>query len=372
MNDPSRFIKEIAVEESCVDLEYTKEILTRAQLPWRVVEDRARPLGREDDFAQHLTYGKQLLFLSRNRGIFFKPCPGTKEYRCCDYQVISSGTNCPMDCTYCILQAYLNTPWINHYVNIYGMLSELSEAFARESDSFFRVGTGEFTDSLALDRLTNLSSILVPVFAKQQNAVLELKTKSAVIDNLQQLEHGGKTIVAFSLNSRQMMATQELRAATLKQRLNAARRCAEWGYLLAFHFDPIICHHNWQNEYLATIEELFSTVPAEKIVWISLGALRYLPGLKNIAAQRFSESAIFSDDFITGLDGKMRYFRPQRVKMYKPLYEAMKIRADSRTCIYFCMESDEIWREVMGFAPSEHHGLKTMLDTAFKEISVSS
>ncbi|WP_228721342.1 hypothetical protein [Desulfosediminicola ganghwensis] len=43
----------------------------------------------------------------------------------------------------------------------------------------------------------------------------------------------------------------------------------------------------------------------------------------------------------------------------------LKKRAAERTCIYFCMESDEIWREVMGFAPEEQGGVPAMLDRAF-------
>ncbi|PIE71820.1 MAG: DNA photolyase, partial [Deltaproteobacteria bacterium] len=39
-----------------------------------------------------------------------------------------------------------------------------------------------------------------------------------------------------------------------------------------------------------------------------------------------------------------------------------KQRAAARTCIYFCMESDEIWQEVMGFVPEEKGGLPLMLD----------
>ena len=32
------------------------------------------------------------------------------------------------------------------------------------------------------------------------------------------------------------------------------------------------------------------------------------------------------------------------------------------TCVYFCMESDNIWQEVFGFSPEEKGGLRAMLD----------
>ena len=128
--------------------------------------------------------------------------------------------------------------------------------------------------------------------AKRSNAVLELKTKSVNIANLEGLDHRGRTIVAWSLNSPPIMAREEIRTATLEERLQAAARCAEWGYKLAFHFDPIILHEGWQEGYRQTIHRLFAAVPAESIAWISMGALRYLPALKKIAIEPFSCLAV--------------------------------------------------------------------------------
>ncbi|PHR29368.1 MAG: DNA photolyase [Desulfotalea sp.] len=360
--DPSQYIEEIFVEENCLEYEYTKEILAATKLPWSVVPERGNPNNLDDEFVHNLTRGKKQLFLCENRGHFYKPCPGTREYQCCDYQVLHTGSNCPIDCVYCILQAYLNAPWITSYVNIDKLFKELTDSFAANSDSFYRIGTGEFTDSLALDNITYLSEKLVPFFADKTRAVLELKTKSGVVDNLKSLKHNGRTVVAWSLNSPEIMQKQELRAATLQERLAAAKQCADWGYSLAFHFDPIIDYKGWEEGYLETIKALYRSVPAESIAWISLGALRYLPRLKDIGIQRFPGSKIYHNEFIIGLDGKSRYFRPQRVKMYKYIYNALQKMADPRTCIYFCMESDEIWKDVMGFTPDEKGGLGKMLD----------
>ncbi|MCP3889675.1 MAG: DNA photolyase [Desulfobulbaceae bacterium] len=362
--DPSYFVNEIFVEESCVELEYTKEILERAQLPWFVVPDRGKPNDLDDEYVHNLSAGKKQLFLCRNRGQFFKPCPGTREYQCCDYQVLNTGANCPIDCVYCILQAYLNSPWLIHYVNTEQLFAELKQPLSKSGGPFYRIGTGEFTDSLALDRITKLSSQLVPFVAKSENAILELKTKSGVIENLEHLDHRGKTVIAWSLNSPLVMKEQEIRSATLDERLEAAGKCAQWGYKLAFHFDPIIEYSGWQDAYVETIERLYSAVPAESIVWISLGALRYLPKLKEIGALRFPSSRIYFNEFILGLDGKQRYFRPSRTAMYSHIYKSLKEKAADNTCIYFCMESDEIWQEVMGFTPKEKGGLPKMLDDA--------
>lgn len=268
-----------------------------------------------------------------------------------------------MDCVYCILQAYLNNPWLSFFVNVDALLAELDAAL-KESKQFWRIGTGEFTDSLALDNITGLSRILVEYMRDKKNAVLELKTKTAVIDHLENLDHGGRTITAWSLNSPTVMAREELRTASLEQRLQAAAQCAAWGYKLAFHFDPIIYHPGWEKGYADTIARLFDTVPKEHIAWISMGTFRYLPALRPIAAARFPNARFLHEEFVPGLDGKMRYFRTLRGEMYKKLYAELKKRAAPHTCIYLCMESDEIWHEVFGFSPEDLGGLPAMLDRA--------
>ncbi len=359
--NPARYITELHVEESCLQLPYSREIIARSGLPVQILQKDTAPdiPGR---YPGNLTRGKHHLVLTRNRGTFFKPCPATKEYRCCNYQVLNIGMGCPMDCVYCILQAYLNNPWISFFVNIDDLFAELDQAFAASDGRFFRIGTGEFTDSLALDSLTGLSRYLVEYMSGQKGAVLELKTKSCVIDNLQGLDHKDRTVVAWSLNSPFIMAAEEIRTATLDQRLDAAARCADWGYRLAFHFDPIIYHEGWRDGYRHTIKKLFSRVPADRIAWISLGALRYLPSLKNIATERFPRSRFFYEEFIDGLDGKARYFRSRRVAMYKVIADELGRYVAPRTCVYFCMENDAVWQEVFGFSPQDGGGLPALLD----------
>jgi spore photoproduct lyase len=95
-----------------------------------------------------------------------------------------------------------------------------------------------------------------------------------------------------------------------------------------------------------------------------MGALRFLPALKNIASGRFPGSRFFHEEFVLGLDNKSRYFRPLRTEMYRFMGQQLSRHLDPDTCLYFCMESDEIWRDVFGFSPEERGGLPAMLDLA--------
>jgi spore photoproduct lyase len=303
----------------------------------------------------------KVLEIVKFQGRFIKPCPGTRFYTCCGYQILNLGVQCFLGCTYCILQAYFPNPNLRLFGNLEDMWQQLEEHLQSSPRRVHRIGTGEFTDSLLLDPLTRMTEDLVPFFAAQPNAVLELKTKTTQVDLLESLDHRGHTIVAWSLNPSSLIASEEAATATLEERLEAARRCQEWGYRLAFHFDPLLVYPDWQNGYSEVVDQLSSAVDPGDIAWISLGTLRFMPSLKPIIRQNHPRSTILEEEFIPGLDGKMRYFRDLRVEMYGYLSRMLR-NWHKDLCIYLCMESNDIWRESLGFDPAECGGLSDILD----------
>jgi hypothetical protein len=79
--------------------------------------------------------GKQVLYLTRNKGGFLKPCPGTREYTCCDYQILHVASFCTMDCSYCILQSYFHPPLLQFFVNREDLDRELTDLFTINGSS---------------------------------------------------------------------------------------------------------------------------------------------------------------------------------------------------------------------------------------------
>jgi spore photoproduct lyase len=303
--------------------------------------------------------GKTILFLTRNNGAFIKECPGTRSYTCCGYQILHMGTFCTMDCSYCILQTYFHPPVLQYFVNHDDLLKELDRLFLK--NSLTRIGTGEFTDSMIWDNWTDLSRLLVSRFSKQSKAVLELKTKTAAVKSLKALSHNQKTIVSWSLNTPRVIKSEERHTASLSARLRAASNCELLGYPLGFHFDPLIIYDGCEEDYLHVVKQLFTHVSAENIVWISLGTFRFVPALKSIIQKRFPSSKIVYGEFISGLDGKMRYFKPLRIELYRRIVSFIKEVAPDVT-IYLCMEDDETWQKSLGFVPSDYGGLPKILD----------
>lgn len=303
--------------------------------------------------------GKTNLFLTRNKGAFIKECPGTRSYTCCGYQILHIGTFCTMDCSYCILQAYFHPPVLQYFVNHDDLMKELNGLFLKKSIT--RIGTGEFTDSMIWDKWTDVSSLLVSSFSKQTRSALELKTKTASIKHLKSVFHNRKTIVSWSLNSPRIIKSEERHTASLSARLHAAAICESWGYPLGFHFDPLLIYEGCEEDYMHVVKQLFDHVSSENIVWISLGTFRFMPSLKSVIQKRFPCSKIIYGEFISGLDGKMRYFKPLRIELYRKIVSFIKEYAPEVT-IYLCMEDDETWQKAIGFLPSDYGGLPNILD----------
>ncbi len=358
-----RQIKQVLVEEGARDYPQSSRILKRLKgLP--VEEVRSSDEARGGPASSNME--KETLRLLSFRGEFLRPCPGTTGYICCGYQILHVGTNCPLDCSYCILQAYFNQPSLRIFVNLENNLEQIGELIDGNPDKIYRIGTGEFTDSLALEPITGWTEILFPFFAGRKNAVLELKTKTDQIQGVLSSKWRDRIIVSWSLNSPSVASKEEQSAPSIKKRLLAARRCQAEGFTVGFHFDPLIQHLGWKEEYMRTLEMMDRYMDPKGIIWISLGCLRYMPLLKGIIRKRHPRTHILDGEFVPGIDGKMRYFKPIRIDMYRFMGEMLQ-QWHEELGIYLCMESDEVWQKGLEWSPGNSEGLSLYLDERVHE-----
>jgi len=354
--NPEQRLKSVYISESSLNDPVTDQIINN--LPRRI-----RKIVADDyDISSEIRgiNPKQVLYLTRSKGETIKKCPGTAaSYLCCRYQVINQTLNCPLNCVYCILQYYLNQPATVIYTDFAKIFSELRNKLTAQPKRFFRVGTGELSDSLAYYGSMLFAREAVEIFAEIPNGILELKTKTVNIDDLLTLRHNGHTVLAWSLNPQQIIDEFEINTAALTRRLNAATRAAEAGYLLAFHLDPILTVPDWLSFYDEMLDELYSRIKPQQIAWISLGSLRYPPEMKARMIAHYPNSVLPFGELVHGLDGKMRYARPIRVPLYRRIYQKLTA-VDLPPFIYFCMESQDVWQEVTGSIPNDNAHLDYM------------
>ena len=320
-------------------------------LPCEVIPSREvlRPAGPLTP--AQIAAAKETLVLARQKGPFWRPCPGTKEYICCGYQTLQVITGCPLDCSYCILQSYYNFPAITVFTNWEDLWEEMALQAAATPGRVWRLGTGEFGDSLALDELLGLNRELITRLAAWPTIVLEIKTKWHRVEPLLDLGPNPRIIFAWSLNPARLIHQEEHGAAPLAARLAAAQQVAQAGFRLALHFDPLLYYPGWEEDYRRVVDQLLAAVPAAAIAWISLGTFRFLPPLREIIRARFPASPIADQEFITALDGKQRYFKTLRAEMLRRLWERLQAQAPA-VFVYLCMESPWMWRQVSGFVPT--------------------
>ncbi|RMG05681.1 MAG: hypothetical protein D6726_00830 [Nitrospirae bacterium] len=172
-----------------------------------------------------------------------------------------------------------------------------------------------------------------------------------MVDGILGVKHGGKTVVSWSLNTPFIIEREERGTAPLEARLRAIRKVAEAGYLLGFHFDPMIYYPGWREDYTCLVREVFKGIPPDRVAWISVGSLRFNPEMKRLIESNYPDTGITAEEMIAGDDGKMRYVKPLRLEMYRHMYKQIREAVGGDPLVYLCMERWDMWQRVLGFVP---------------------
>ncbi|MDY6863100.1 MAG: hypothetical protein SV062_08935 [Thermodesulfobacteriota bacterium] len=312
-----------------------------------ILKDKEKP-----DYSMYkpVEKGKKWLFFTKNTGTILKPCPCTPTCISCRYFVLNPILNCNFDCAYCFLQLYLNNPVITVHTNFTDFDRELSSLKSSYPGKFLRIGSGQWSDSLSMDDFLDISPKLINKFKNLPGTILELKTKSSMVDSILECQKPYKNIIiSFSVNPDTIIKEQEYKTAGLLERIDAAKRCQERGYLIGLHFDPIIHYPGWEEDYYNLIKYIFSHLEKKRIMWISLGSLRFAQKLKPVIQSRFPKNPLLTGELIPGKDKKLRYFKKIRISLYRFILNQI-MRYDKDAFVYLCMETKEVWEKVFGFS----------------------
>jgi spore photoproduct lyase len=254
-----RDLKGVLVDRSVLGAPMTRRVLGRlAHLPVEVrdLDEGAAGSPRIGRFgsgagrdADEAETGQGVVYLKHYKGRFLRSCPGTRHYHCCGYRIVHIGENCPLSCSYCILQAYFQDRVLKVWANQEDLFAELESAFRERPDRRWRLGTGEFTDSLTLEPLTGYSRDLVGFLGEYPQACLELKSKVVDLSWMDRVARPDRVLPAWSMNAPEIQADQEGGSASLEERLRAARTCAQAGFRVCLHFDPVIPFPGWEQGY---------------------------------------------------------------------------------------------------------------------------
>ena len=306
-----------------------------------------------------------MITYEEQKGKFVKHCPCTPDVVPCGYYNINLHTGCPYDCSYCILQAYLETSTPVFFTNFDDLESELHEVSRHQKH--IRIGTGELSDSLAWDHQSNYSQRILSIFEKFPHMFFEFKTKSTRIENILAYEKLLKNIIiSWSLNPREVIEREELLTPDLYSRLAALKKVQDHGYKIGIHFDPIVIFEGWKTAYLNLIEEIARVIKPSSIAWWSLGTLRFPYSLReHIFKHR--DSRLFEGELIKGHDGKYRYFKPLRLELFNYIKQKINEIVAENVPLYLCMEDKEVWEAIFPeIPPNEEAVNKYLYESALK------
>ena len=323
------------------------EQICRAYPEAEVVDQIGIPHNRVDlgeaDAAEALKRGKQTLVLGEHRSAVRQS--REEGNTCPNYRHFSPYGFCPYGCHYCYLAGTPGvrfSPTVKIFLNLPEILAEIDRVAARlaEPTAFY---LGKLQDGLALDPLTGYSRRLVRFFAAHRYARMVLLTKSASVENLLGLEHGGHTTLSWSLNPAEVITAAEAGTPPLAARLQAMEQCAAVGYPVRAVIMPIIPVPGWQQIYETFLRTLLAEVPLDRI---TLGGICSYRAAQGLMEYRLGRSNAISDAFDPkgpSPDGRLRYPAHLRTDLYQHMIEIIRSRAPNMD-IGLCLEEKHVFR----------------------------
>ena len=208
--------------------------------------------------------GKKLHEIPKNFGI-----GGDKNY------YFSHMLNCIYDCEYCFLQGKHMSAHYLLFINYEDFFLEIEEKIKqnRHQESYFF--SGYDCDSLAFDGITNFVDCFIPIFKKNKNAILELRTKSTQIQKILKHKPIDNCIVAFSFTPENISKLIEHKVPSVKKRIIAMKNLANKGWKIGLRFDPIVPACNFGKIYEELFKKIANSIPEKNIHSISFGMMRF-------------------------------------------------------------------------------------------------
>ena len=293
-------------------------------------------------------------------------CPVASERtRCCNLFTLDAVESCGFDCSYCSIQSFYNQNQVIFDKNFAKKLKNIK----LDPNKRYHIGTGQSSDSLMWGNKEGVLDAVMEFARKNQNIILEFKTKSDNIKYLLENELPKNIIVTWSLNTPIIIENEEHLTAKLDKRIEAARKVADKGIKVGFHFHPIVEYEGYLDEYKKIYETLQEKFSPDEVAMVSFGTLTFIkPVLKQIRARKF-KSKIYQIPLVD-VEGKLSYPLQTKVQMFKTSYKAFKSWYD-KVFFYLCMEPHSLWKECFGYEyKSNDEFEKDMLENYFKKVGL--
>ncbi|WP_408096321.1 SPL family radical SAM protein [Peredibacter sp. HCB2-198] len=278
------------------------------------------------------------LFLARKKGQLLKEAPDAYGSHGEPHYYFIHAYNCIYECQYCYLQGYFNTPDIVLFINHEEIMQEMEEVLKKHPGQKVWFHAGEFSDSLALTHLTGELELYHGFCERNPNAIIELRTKSVNVREIEKLKPLPNLIVSFSLSPSSMARRVDLKTPSADSRVKAMGMLKSLGFHIAAHFDPIVYEDNFKETYTELLQQMKDLNGDLK--YLSLGVVRFTKDVYREVERNYPESVLHTGPMIKSFDGKVRYHRPMRMWLMNSIKELAITHGVRPESIYLCMEEN--------------------------------
>lgn len=270
-------------------------------------------------------------------------CPvASEKTRCCNLLTLDAVERCGFDCSYCSIQSFYHENEVRFDEGFAQKLQKLS----LDPDQIYHIGTGQSSDSLMWGNHNGNLAALCDFAEQNPNVILEFKTKSKNIKWLLQNDFPANILCTWSLNPQEIIDNEEHQAASLAERLNCARKIADKGRLVGFHFHPMIWYRGFEKSYADIADTLIRQFHPQEVALISMGTLTYTKDVMRTIRKRDFKSKILQMPF-EKVAGKYAYPDEIKISMFQGLYSAFSDWHE-KVFYYLCMEPAKLWQPVFG------------------------
>jgi len=359
-------------EDTLIDIfpehEAKKVVMQRLKKSYEAL--REKPNSYNDFTLQNKPSEQKYTFKTESKdGFGLGLCPvASEKTRCCNLLTLDAVESCGFDCSYCSIQSFYNQNTITFDSGFADKLSNLQ----LEKNKTYHIGTGQSSDSLMFGNREGVLDALYLFARENPNVILEFKTKSDNIKYLLENETPKNIIVTYSLNTQTIIDNEEHLTASLKKRISSARKLADKGIKVGFHFHPIVEYEGYLDEYKDVYDLLQSRFTPSEVVLVSFGTLTFIkPVIKQLRDREFKSK--ITQIPMSDASGKSSYPNKTKEEMFSHAYSSFSSwqNTDEKVFFYLCMEEHEMWKKTFGYQYSTNNDFeRDMLSSYAKKLNI--
>ena len=266
---------------------------------------------------------------------------------CWHSQHLGTMTGCPHGCHYCGHGKNGKFIAIGANVNEYmeKLVGPTIETYPGQK-CFLLIGWG--ADIIAFEPEYGCFESFLAKLAEYEDHYGYFHTASDNVDWVEHVPNRDRLIAIWSLATDEVARQIEPGSPSATARIEAARKCREWGVPVRFKFKPMIPIRNWRDEYARTIKQIFKRTRPESVgfcvlMWMNFDCLESRIALDLLDPEYVHAARDSADEMRDVRTGPFPHH--VRAEIYHFLIREVR-RYDKKIPLFISTESSEMWDDL--------------------------